>query len=234
MAFSFKQFSIHDDRCAMKVGIDAVLLGAWADVTETQNILDIGTGSGVIAIMLAQRSEAEIHAVEIEQATAKQARENAILSPWSDRVKVVNLSIQEFSSNCELKFDLIVCNPPYFNNSLLSPSSGRNLARHTNELSYEELAEAFAKLIKPDGKCCVILPIPESKLLESIMADKGLIPYRKLLVSPKPEKTANRVLIQFEKAVIKQAKMESISIRKIDHTYSGEYKQLTEDFYLNF
>jgi tRNA1Val (adenine37-N6)-methyltransferase len=234
MAFRFKQFSIHDDHCAMKVGVDAVLLGAWADITGAQNILDIGTGSGVIALMLAQRSDAKIRAVEIDPEACEQATENVMQSPWSGRIKVENISIQEFSSECELNFDLLVCNPPYFNNSLLSPSAARNLARHTNELSFEELAEVFSKLIQPDGKCCVILPLPESKIFNSIMAGKGLLPSRNLLISPNPGKPANRILIQFERTPSEQLKIESIIIRDSDNTYNKDYKQLTCTYYLNF
>jgi tRNA1Val (adenine37-N6)-methyltransferase len=234
MAFRFKEFSIHDDRCAMKVGMDAVLLGAWADISGTQYILDIGTGSGVIALMLAQRSEAKIWAVEIDSEAAKQAAENVIHTPWSGRVNVENHTIQEFSEHCMLKFDLIVCNPPYFNNSLLSPSSGRNRARHTNELSYEELADAIAKLISPSGKCCIILPLPESVLIESIMTVRGMLPAQKLEILPKSGKPANRVLIQFENAQVGLPVIKSIYIRNSDNTYSPEYKQLTRDFYLNF
>jgi len=234
MAFRFKQFQIIDDKCAMKVGVDAVLLGAWADVAQAKTILDIGTGSGLIALMLAQRSEAFIRGVEIDHDAAKQARENVGLSPWSDRVEVEHISVQDFVLLNVLRFDLIVCNPPYFNNSLLSPSPGRNQARHTGDLSYNDLAGAFEKLTTPRGKCCVILPVPESSLFESVMKIKGFTLSRKLLIYPKPGKPFNRLLMQFEVGSIELAKEESIYIRNHENTYTDAYKELTKDFYLAF
>jgi tRNA1Val (adenine37-N6)-methyltransferase len=234
MAFRFKQFQILDDKCAMKVGVDAVLLGAWTDVSDAKSILDIGTGSGVIALMLAQRSIALIHAIEIDQDAAKKAGENAKGSPWANRVIVENTSVQDFTALCKLRFDVIVCNPPFFNNSLLSPLSGRNQARHTGELSYNDLADAFAKLTAPDGKCCVILPVPESNLFESIMKIKGFIQNWRLLIYPKPGKPANRILMQFEAGSEALVNEESIFIRSSENTYSEAYKKLTGDFYLKF
>ena len=234
MAFRFKQFSILDDQCAMKVGVDGVLLGAWADVSEAKSILDIGTGSGVIALMLAQRSKALIHAIEIDKDAAKQAGENAKLSSWADRVKVEHTSIQDFVQSNKLQFDLIVCNPPYFINSLLSPTPGRNQARHAGELSYTDLAESSAKLTAATGKCCVILPVPESHLFESIMRNIGFKSSRKLMIYPKPGKPANRVLMQFEHEAVKQVIKESLYIRDATNTYSDGYKELTGDFYLAF
>jgi tRNA1Val (adenine37-N6)-methyltransferase len=233
MAFRFKQFQILDDKCAMKVGVDAVLLGAWADVSKAKSILDIGTGSGVIALMLAQRSIALIHAIEIDQDAAKQAGENATSSPWAFRISVEHTSIQELTASCELRFDVIVCNPPYFNNSLLSPLSGRNQARHTGELSYNDLADAFAKLTALGGKCCVILPIPESSSFESVMKLRDFAPSRKILIHPKPGKPANRILMQFEVGSIEQEE-EPIYIRNSENSYSDGYKKLTKDFYLAF
>lgn len=234
MAFRFKQFQILDDKCAMKVGADAVLLGAWAKVSDAKSILDIGTGSGVIALMLAQRSKALIHAIEIDQYAAKQAGENAKSSLWTNRVRVENTSVQDFTASCEFRFDVIVCNPPYFNNSLLSPSSVRNQSRHTGELSFNDLADAFAKLTYAGGKCCVILPVPESQLFESVMRLRDFAPSRKLLIYPKPGKPANRILMQYEVGSIEQVKEESIFIRNNENSYSDKYKELTKDFYLAF
>jgi tRNA1Val (adenine37-N6)-methyltransferase len=234
MAFRFKQFSILDDKCAMKVGVDGVLLGAWADVAGAKSILDIGAGCGLIALMLAQRSKAIIHGIEIDSDAAKQAGENAINSLWADHIRIENISARDFTLSNELKFDLLVCNPPYFNNSLLSPSAGRNQARHTGELSYNELAESFAKLTASKGKCCVILPVPESRQFESIMKNNGFTSCRKLIIYPKPEKPANRVLIQFERISAHSVQEKFIFIRNNENSYSDEYKKLTLDFYLDF
>jgi tRNA1Val (adenine37-N6)-methyltransferase len=234
MAFRFKQFQILDDKCAMKVGVDAVMLGAWADVSDAKSILDIGTGSGLIALMLAQRSEAKVHAIEIDQDAIEQACENAKRSPWSDCLKVEHISVQDFASSGDLRFDLLVCNPPYFNNSLLSPAPGRNQARHTGDLSYTDLADSFKKLTAPGGKCCVILPVPEGSLFESLMKIKGFTISRRLLIYPKPGKPANRILMQFELGSIRLAKEESMYIRSLENTYTDAYKELTKEYYLAF
>lgn len=234
MAFRFKQFSISDDNCSMKVGVDAVLLGAWCNVEGATRILDIGTGSGVIALMLAQRSEALIHAIEIDSKAAEQASFNASESPWSGRLNIENISIQHFMSSGIQHFDMIVCNPPYFNNSLLSPASGRNQSRHSGEMPHDMLAMAFSELSSPAGRCCVILPVPESILFVSLMQANGFSPTRKMLVYPKPGKAANRAMIQFERNSVVFCLEEILEIRNSDNTYSNAYKELTRDFYLNF
>ena len=137
--FQFKQFTVWHDKCAMKVGADGVTLGAWADVSDVKSVLDIGCGSGLIALMIAQRSEAGITAIDIDGQSIEQTKENTGNSPWSERIKTVHASLQQFAANSDVLFDLIVCNPPYFNNSLKSPSESRTMARHTDTLSYTDL-----------------------------------------------------------------------------------------------
>ena len=167
--FSFKQFTIHQDRCAMKVGTDGVLLGVLSPIdagyvlsSEKENseykILDIGTGTGLVAIMLAQRTEgkAKISAVEIDAEAALQARENASNTPW--QIDVYNKSIQDFAHECQEKFDLIVSNPPFFINSLKAPDKSRNTARHTDELSFKDLVDSAEKLLAENGRFTVIIP----------------------------------------------------------------------------
>src|SRR6266850_1577807 len=145
--FTFKQFIVHHDRCAMKVGTDAVLLGAWAGAAGAKTILDIGTGSGIIALMLAQRtpSYARIDAVEIEQSDFLQASENAQNSPWPEKIIVHHTSIQEYQTDSQ--YDLIICNPPYFINSLLPPSPFRKQARHAALLPNRDLLTAVKRLL---------------------------------------------------------------------------------------
>lgn len=234
MAFQFKQFSISDDNCAMKVGADAVLLGAWCNVAGATQILDIGTGSGVIALMLAQRTKAVIHAIEIDPPAATQASLNASYSPWTCRLHIINTSLQNFLTSSIQRYDLIVCNPPFFNNSLLSPAAGRNQSRHSGEMPHNLLAMASSQLTTHDGRCCVILPVPESVLFESLMKVNGFNPNRKTLVYPKPGKVANRVMIQFERNHKHKLHEEILIIRNSDNAYSSIYKELTKDFYLNF
>lgn len=234
MAFQFKQFTISDDNCSMKVGVDAVLLGAWCNVDGAARILDIGTGSGLIALMLAQRSPATIHAIDIEQMAAAQASWNALGSPWPGRISVGNISLQQYILTCNEYYDLVVCNPPFFNNSLLSPAALRNQARHSGAMPHDILAKACAHLTTPVGKCCVILPVPESTLFEQLMRAEGFYPAQLMLVSPKPGKKANRVMIQYERNPVQEPRHEMLDIRNSDNEYSAEYKALTKDFYLNF
>jgi len=234
MAFRFKQFSISDDNCAMKVGADAVLLGAWCSITGVNQILDIGTGSGVLALMLAQRSEVIVHAIEIDPPAAGQANENALCCPWTGRLNVRNISLQDFMSSGNQLYDLVVCNPPFFNNSLLSPAAGRNQSRHSLEMPHDLLALAFSQLSTPEGRCCVILPVPEGIRFESLMKKYGFYPTRKMLVYPRPGKKANRTLIQFERYDKQEFGEEILTIRNNENEYSSAYKELTKDFYLNF
>lgn len=218
----------------MKVGVDAVLLGAWCNMAGVTQILDIGTGSGIISLMLAQRSEAMINAIEIDPLAAGQASSNVSCSPWPGRICVRNISLQDFLLCNNHRYDMIVCNPPFFNNSLLSPAPGRNQSRHTGEMPHDLLAMAFSQLTIPAGSCCVILPLPESMLFESLMKTNDFYPTRKMLVYPKPGKMANRLMIQFERNHEYELKEEILKIRNNDNTYSNAYKELTSAFYLDF
>ena len=160
--FNFKQFSIEQDQCPMKVGTDGVLLGAWVDTSNTENILDIGTGTGLIAIMLAQRTQtAQIDAVEIDNHACSQAQANMEASPWNDRLKSIESSIQDFAKLSQTEYDLIVSNPPFFTGGTLSAQNDRNNVRHTVKLPNGELLSSARRLLKKDGRFCVVLPLIE-------------------------------------------------------------------------
>lgn len=218
----------------MKVGTDGVLLGAWADVGGASRILDIGTGTGLIALMLAQRNaEAAIEAVEIEEGAYKQANENIQVSPWKKRISVHLSSFQEYS-NQELRiFDLIVSNPPFFVDSLKSPLDGRTLARHNDTLPHSVLIAGVNNLLSLEGKFCLILPYVDSQLFVVDAAMEGLFCNKKVNVHPTPQKKANRVLMQFSR---NRTKLEETELLIRDNTsdYSEEYKKLTKEFYLFF
>ena len=171
--FTFKQFHIDHSRCAMKVGTDGTLLGAWVRLpATTRSILDVGTGSGLIAIMAAQRSaEAHITAIDIDADCVAQARLNAEASPWNSRISVQHTSLQEFAT--EERFDVIVSNPPYFIDSLTSPDAGRTTARHTATLPFEELVSGVKRLLAPDGHFSLILPTVEAERF--ISAARGVL-----------------------------------------------------------
>ena len=233
--FSFKQFTIHQDRCAMKVGTDGVLLGVLAPTIDSGRILDIGTGTGLVGIMLSQRCpQAIVTAVEIDADAAKQAEENATSTGWN--IKIINKSIQDFSSQCEEKFDLIVSNPPYFINSLKAPETNRNTARHTDELSYEELIESAEKLLSEEGKFSVIIPYSEEENFIGIANKRNLIAKSSVRIIPKLGKDPKRSVITFCKCKNKincNINVTELVIEKEErHCYSDEFKKLTADFYL--
>ncbi len=232
-AFRFKQFELSDDSSTMKIGTDAVLLGAWSNVDNTTRILDIGTGSGIIALMLAQRSSAFLDAVEIDQNSAQQAIANFRLTPWKDKMKVYNTSFQNFAATSVVSYDLIVSNPPFFINALKSGQVHRNLARHTASLSFEDLMKGIAKLLLPEGKACLILPLAESIALKQNAGINGLFCSFQTEVISKKGLAPNRVLMEFRKGKT-GCKTNSLTILNEDLSYTHEFMELTKAFYLKF
>lgn len=235
--FAFKQFSIRQEKCAMKVGTDAVLLGAWAKTYGARRILDIGTGTGVIALMLAQKSGASIDAIEIDSVSCEEARENVRQSPWPDRVRVHHISLQDFAKMQDERYELIVSNPPYFNDSLPATEESRTKARHTVLLPFSDLVSGAAKLLAKDGKFCVILPPREGEKFREIAASKGLHLTRITRVKTTPEKTEKRWLMQFAFKAKQQVSDSTLIIEKDNlnaQHYSDEYRELTKDYYLYF
>jgi tRNA1Val (adenine37-N6)-methyltransferase len=230
--FHFKQFTIHQDRCAMKVGTDGVLLGAWVNTGDAVNILDIGTGSGLIALMLAQRSEAIIDALEIDESATEQAAENVCSSPWKHRIRIIQSSLQEYNSNSK-KYDLIVSNPPYFTNSLETPEPKRSMARHDRQLTLSDLIKCTKNLLLPKGRLGIILPTGAFDRFLSIAADECLFPARMMLVKASPEKPVSRVMAEFSYGKKEFQTAELIIEKNGRHNYSGEYTELTKEYYLN-
>lgn len=231
--FHFKQFSIAQDRCIMKVGTDGVLLGAWTDVSGATNILDIGTGTGLIAIMLAQRTKnAMIDAVEIDEIACRQAAENMVASPWSDRLAAINEPIQEFAKNTSKQYDLIVSNPPFFSGGTFSDNLNRNEVRHTIKLPNGDLLSAARSLLSENGKFCVILPTLEGLRFQERAQNYRLFCTKITEVKPKQDKPVERVLLQFEKNPQNLKKSDLIiQFDKRNH-YTDDYIALTGDFYL--
>lgn len=218
----------------MRVNTDGVLLGAWANVTGANRILDIGTGTGVIALMLAQRTtDVNIDAIEIDAQSATEARSNVNLSPWTNRIDVINCSLQSFAPLVSHRYDLIVSNPPYFNQSLKSPHNSRNISRHSESLPYPDLVEGVIKLLAPSGRFCGVFPYSEGNVFIAIAGGHGLYCTQKVNVQSHPGRKVLRVLLQFETQ--KKAVAEStLTIHNPDGSYSEEYKRLTGDFYLGF
>lgn len=231
--FKFKQFTVFHNLCAMKVGIDGVLLGAWADVENAKRILDIGTGSGLIALMLAQRNQAAIiHAIDIEESAVRQAEINIQNSPWKDNVELWHVSLQEFAFTTKNKYDLIVSNPPFFIDSLKTPVQERTNARHTAALTHEELITLSQSILTQNGKLCIILPVKEGESCKAFAEKSGLFCSKMVLVFPKPNTEAKRLLLEFgfEK---KETELSELTIEtETRHQYTPEFTELAKEFYL--
>jgi tRNA1Val (adenine37-N6)-methyltransferase len=232
--FRFKQFTIYHDRCAMKVGTDGVLLGAWVNIDNSKNILDIGTGSGLIAIMLGQRANASIEAIEIDQSAYMQSAENIRNCPWSSRISVKNISFQEYTLNHQKQFDLIVCNPPFFEKSLQSSLPLRNMARHDNILTHSEIISYVLKILNPGGRFGLIIPYAEGVQFIAKASKKGLFCIRKTSVKTKLHSSVKRLLMEFSTIPENYRENTLIITGDGEEVYSTEYKDLTKDFYLNF
>jgi len=218
----------------MKVGTDAVLLGSWVNTESAENILDIGTGSGVIALMLAQRSKAQIDAIEIDAESVEQARANISASAWNNRLNVINTALQDFHKAHHTKYDLIVTNPPYFSNALKSQKDKRNLARHNDSLSFDELIHGIRQLLSHDGHFCLVLPKNESNVFTEKAIINGLFPVRTLSIYPKKERSVKRVLSEFCFQRQHSIGYGKLILRNNDDTFTKEYKALTRAFYLEF
>lgn len=227
--FKFKQFTVFQDRCAMKVGTDGVLLGAWADVAQAQRVLDIGTGTGLVALMCAQRSQARIVGVEIDSDAVVQARENVAASPWADRIEVVEGDVREFAP--EVCFDAIVSNPPYFQEQVFCADKQRNEARHTDGLSFEELIRSVSALLSPAGRFYVVLPANAVADFVQLAAVSHLYLCRHTTIYTKPDGQSKRSLLAFGREM-NACLRDSLVVELSRHVYSPEYIRLTKDFYL--
>ncbi len=232
--FKFKQFTIHQSGCAMKVGTDGVLLGAWAAVRDG-NALDLGCGSGLIALMLAQRSKAGVLGIDIEAGAAAQAHENVDKSLWKDRVAIEKISIQEFVVLAKPRqFDTIVCNPPFFENSKEAPEYERTLARHAVQLSWSDLIHAVDFLLEERGVFSLIIPFNQVGRFTEQAVKSGLFNSRRCHVIPRPGKNPKRCLLEFQKKEVPLIEDELVVELDKRHEYSDAYKKLTKDFYLAF
>ncbi len=236
--FKFKQFTINQDKCAMKIGTDAVLLGAWTKIDCSPNsILDIGAGTGVIALMIAQRSNALpiaigiIDAIEIDDDSYEQCVENFENSPWSDRLFCYHTSLEEFVNEAEDKYDLIISNPPFYTDDFKSNNKQRNIARFTESMSFNQLVESVSNLLSYEGKFSVIIPFKEEEYFIALASDVNLFPNSILRVKGSPVSEIKRSLIEFSFKAHK-VNIEELIIETSRHQYTQEYIDLTKDFYL--
>ena len=231
--FQFKQFTIVQDRCAMKVGTDGVLLGAWTNPKGAQSILDIGTGTGLIALMLAQRSTAEIDAVEIDLDSYLQARENVARSPWQHRTRVYHCTIQDYLCSSSKLYDLLVANPPFFSNVSKAANPARTLARHDDRLTPIDLLNVAHRLLKADGRLTVIYPCTVANSFRELVKKQGFFCNQILWIKPTPNIPPKRVLIEISRTKFYYPDQE-IVIKTDRHTYTSRFLELVREFYLKY
>ncbi|MBX2967121.1 MAG: methyltransferase [Cyclobacteriaceae bacterium] len=229
--FHFKQFSVTHKRSSMKVGTDGVLLGAWVGVAGVKSVLDIGTGTGVISLMIVQRTgnDTAIDAVEINEDACRDAEENFSTSPWHARLHLHAQPIQSFQPG--KTYDLVVSNPPYFINSYKPSDAGRQLARHTDQMTFENLIEATTQLLNPHGRLAVILPPVEGATFEAAAEKKKLYCIRKSTFRARENKPVERVLMEFA-YTMRETQHDELLLYKHGDEWTDEYKKLTGEFYL--
>jgi len=232
--FRFKQFSLTDFRSAMKINTDGVLLGAWTQLPSWGKILDIGTGCGLIALMLAQRSNLEITAIDVHGESAAEAGENFNSSPWKSRMQTSHISFQDFSKQKSEKYSLIVCNPPFFSKSLLSANESKNIVKHDHFLSFSELLEGTIKMLDPDGMLSLIIPSHRFHEFNIKASGLGFFCSRRTAIVPKAGKETNRYLLEYSMEPISDRKDTSLTLLHSDNSFTAEYKELTRPFYLQF
>lgn len=228
--FQFKKFKIVQDGCAMKVGTDGCLLGGWFDCSQSRNILDVGSGSGLIAIMAAQRCNATVTGVEIDSDAAIQATENVNNSPWSDRIRIINEDLLSYTT--AERFDTIVSNPPYFVNSLKCDNDARTTARHSDTLSNNDFFRKCKELLTEEGKISIIIPSDISTDWQEVAKSNGFHTSRITHIKTTPDKMAKRVLIEFSTCKPQEMFEETLILEKKRGVYSDEAQNILKDFYL--
>ena len=231
--FRFKEFTVEQDKCAMKIGTDAVLLGAWTSNKGNPNsILDIGSGTGVLSLMMAQRINAQsIEAIEIEEDAFEQCSDNFENSPWNDRLFCYHASLLEFVEEVEDKYDIIICNPPFYSENFKTENKTRDLARFSDAMPFEHLIYAINNLLAQNGIFSVVIPFKEEKRFIELAEKSGLSVNRKLHVKGNPNSEIARSLLEFsfQKNGIEH---KTLIIEKERHHYTKQYIDLTKDFYL--
>lgn len=231
--FTFKQFSVNQDRCAMKIGTDGVLLGAWTSIRHNPfNVLDIGSGTGILSLMIAQRSKAEqIEAIEIDDDAYEQCSENFENSPWNDRLFCYHASLIEFVEEVEDTFDLIICNPPFYSEDYKSENKSRDLARFNDAMPFKHIIYAVEHLLAEDGLFSIIIPKKEENGFIKLASTVGLNTQRILHVKGNPDSDIKRSLIEFSYHET-TVNISELIIETSRHNYTQDYIDLTKDFYL--
>lgn len=231
MAFNFRQFVVHDEQSTQRVGTDAMLLGAWINPGSVRKVLDIGTGCGVLALMMAQQCEAQVDAIDIDGPSIFEAKQNFLNSPWNSRINAINASLAEFGDHFPPGYDLIITNPPYFSKSLKSPSARKNQARHDDCLSLTELVSSVKKLLAPAGRFALILPAGQAAKCIPLCLSNTLHLTRRTSVHPKPAAPAKRVLLEFSLSGSTGVIESELNILDASGKFSYAYLSMTGSFH---
>ncbi len=232
--FSFKQFSVQQDKCAMKIGTDGVLLGAWCPIDNNPfSVLDIGAGTGILSLMLAQRSNAEqIDSLEIDEDAYEQCVENFENSPWSDRLFCFHAGLDEFVDEPEDEYDIIISNPPFYSEDYKTDNSQRDLARFQDALPFDDLIDAADLLLSENGIFAVIIPYKEEEKFIDLCAEVELYPVKVTRVKGTPTSGIKRSLLAFKRYELPVLETDELVIETSRHQYTEEYIELTKAFYL--
>lgn len=231
--FFFKKFGLFHHRSTMKIGTDAILLARWVEVSENDDVLDIGTGCGLIPLMLAQKGINSADAVEIDRDSYEEATQNFCISAWNSRLFAINDDIKHYSETSTKKYDLIVSNPPFFFGDNIPEKVKKGLARHTNTLSYKDLLISVKKLLKPDGRFALVLPARESRTFLQEAENQGFFLEKEMKIVPIEGKGPNRINMQLVVNQVDSVKSETFVLRHPDHSFTKDYKDFLKDYYLN-
>jgi tRNA1Val (adenine37-N6)-methyltransferase len=230
--FRFRQFTLRHHQSTMKAGTDAMLLGSWLPlIGQEQRVLDVGAGSGIVALMLAQRSQAFIDAIDIHQASVQEAAQNFHSSPWSNRLHAEFISFQKFALQQSQHYDLIVSNPPFFRNSLLPADERLKMAKHNLNLSIDDFISSSLLLLAPEGRLAVILPIPEAADFCAGAEAKGFFVQQQLFILPTPERAPSRRILLLARQPADKINTQHLTVRQTNGKYTEEYISLTRDFH---
>ena len=230
--FQFKHFIIHQEGAPLKVTTDACLFGAIIECKNPKSILDIGTGTGLLALMLAQKYDACILGIEVDEHTAHLAERNFLESKWNEKMKVLHQNVHSWSEHADSKFDLIVCNPPFFSSSMKNEDERKSLARHNDSLSHENLSNIISKHLSENGKAFIMLPPNEMTSFETICSTKKLFSERKFVISSTEEKTPHLSIKSFSFHPEKYQE-EKIFIHEKDGNYSDRFMELLSPYYMH-
>ena len=231
MSFQFKYFQVEDSHSTMKVGTDSMLLGAWSNPGDAKSILDIGTGCGILSLMMAQKSDASVDAIDIHAPSVAEAKSNFIKSPWAERLDAFCMPLQEYAEKSGRKYDLIITNPPYFTGSLKPASEMRMISRHEISMSYSTLIRWSVSLMHRQSSLSLLLPVKQSRIFTGIAAGENLHPVRKLVVRPFRTKPPNLILMRFGFGIPSNLMEDELVIMTPEGRFTTPYLSLTRNFH---